>query len=177
MNSNTPKPDIKLPNTENWIDQVTEKARQNMIQHGSCTQSILAAFLDGFELDSPLVMRAAGAMHGGMLTSLTCGVHTGCMMVLGLLMGREKIEQGHDALMPITLSAQKLIRRLNKNLGGHACLGLSGVDFSDLKQAASFRSSPAYEQCLNRVADGARITAGFLKELDDKGELFRVRAN
>jgi hypothetical protein len=76
---------VSLPEGTDWVERVKEKSRDNMVRYHNCTQSILAAFMKEFGLDDPLVISAAGAMQGGMLTSLTCGVHTAGMMVLGLL--------------------------------------------------------------------------------------------
>ena len=168
--------DIKLPQSSDWVARVKEKAYDNMARYGHCTQSILAAFMEEFGIKDSLLFRSAGAMQGGLLLSLTCGVHTASMMVLGLMMGREKLEQGHDGYIPIVMPAQELMNRINSRLGGHSCLELSGVDFTDMSQAMAFMGSEEYEKCLVRVRDGAEETALFLKELEEKGELFRAKA-
>jgi C_GCAxxG_C_C family probable redox protein len=166
---------LPLPTDPAWIDQVAETARRYMIDYGSCAQGVLAAFMEALHLENPLVMSAAGAMHGGMLSSLTCGVHTGSMMVLGLFMGRENVHLGREAFFPIMGPGQELIRRLNKRLGGSVCRELSGVDFTDMKQVAGFRGTANWERCLNRGAEGAEETARLLVELNEQGELFRVK--
>ena len=106
---------VELPNSPEWIDRVREKAFQNMSRHESCAQSILAAFMDELAIEDPRVIRAAGAFHGGVVSSLTCGIHLGGAMVLGLLVGREKLEGGLDGLMPIVVPAQDLVKRLKAN--------------------------------------------------------------
>jgi C_GCAxxG_C_C family probable redox protein len=164
---------VSLPEGTEWISRVRDRAQQNMVRYHNCTQSILGAFMEEFGIDDPLVISAAGAMQGGMLTSLTCGVHTGGMMVLGLLMGREKLDQGIDAMFPIIGPAQKLIQRLNKRLGSHSCRELTGVDFTDLARAMEFYSSEEHEKCFNYVEEGAEEIALFLKELEEAGELFK----
>lgn len=143
------------------------------MRYDSCTQSILAAFMEELGIDDPLVMRAAGAMHGGMLCSLTCGIHTAGMMVLGLLIGREDIKEGMDGLFPVTVPGQQLMTRLNKRIGSHSCKELTGVDFSDLEKAMAFYSSKDHEKCYSLVAEGAEEIALFLKDLEADGDLFR----
>lgn len=167
--------EIILPQSTDWIARSKTKALHNMKQYDSCTQSILAAFMEEFGIEDPLVMRSAGAMFGGMVSSLTCGIHTAGMMVLGLLMGREKMEQGVDGLYPIVFPAQELIKRLNLKLGSHSCMELTGVDFTDLNQAIAFRSSKGYEKCFSRVAEGAKEIGLFLMKLNERGELFRLK--
>ncbi len=168
------KKEIQLPDSQDWVSRMSQTARTNMKEYHSCTQSILAAFMEAVGLDEPWVMRSAGALHGGMLTSLTCGVHTAGMMILGLVMGRERIEEGLDGMMPVLMPAQELMDRLNKVVGGHSCLELTGVDFSDLNQAITFMGSDAYEKCLARVEDGAREIGLFLLNLNERGELFQA---
>jgi hypothetical protein len=94
-------------------------------------------------------------------------------MVLGLLMGRYKVEHGVDGIYPIVLPAQELIARLNKTIGSHSCKELTGVDFSDWEQAARYAASERAQECIPRVADGAEEIALFLKELNERGEIFR----
>ena len=173
MNSKMNHTQIVLPQGDDWISRVKERSSTNMNQYESCTQSLLAPFLEEFGINNPLVMRSAGAMFGGMVSSLTCGIHTAGLMVLGLLMGREKLKEGMDGLFPIVPPAQELIRRLNQRLGSHSCKELTGVDFTDLNQAMAFYASKGRQICISRVGEGAEEIALFLKELNDTGELFR----
>ncbi len=62
-----------------------------MKNYESCSQAILAAFMGVFDVEDPFVMASAGALHGGMMASLTCGIYTSGLMVLGLLIGRTRI--------------------------------------------------------------------------------------
>ena len=164
---------VTLPESPDWVEKVKGKAFQNMSRHESCAQSILAAFLDELGIEAPLVLRAAGAFHGGMVSSLTCGIHAAGAMVLGLLIGREKLEGGLDGLLPIVVPAQELIKRLNKRLGSSSCRELTGVDFTDMEAAIRFYVAGENRKCFDRVAEGAEEIALFLKELEASGQLFR----
>jgi len=164
---------VALPTTPDWVEEVRQRAFHNMSRHESCAQSLLAAFMDGLGLEDPLVLRAAGAFHGGMVSSLTCGIHTAGAMVLGLLMGRERLEAGLDGLLPIVVPMQELIRRLNRRLGSSSCKELTGVDFSDLNAAIGFYVAGENAKCFQRVAEGAEEIALFLRELEATGQLFR----
>ena len=46
--------------------------------------------------------------------------------------------------------------------------------FTDLNKALAFHASREHEKCFTRVADGAEEIALFIKELNQKGELFRL---
>ena len=164
---------VKLPESPDWVERVKEKAYNNMKDKHGCTQVILEAFMDELGMNDPLVIRAAGAFHAGMTSSLVCGIHTGGLMVLGLLMGREDIKLGLDGLMPIITPAQDLINRLDKRIGSSSCKELTGVDFTDAEQAIRFVVTNEIAECHDRVRDGTEEIALFLKELEERGMLFR----
>ena len=165
--------DISLPQEPDWIPRISEKSADNMARFHNCTQSILAAFMKEMGIEDPLVIRSAGAMNAGMLSSLTCGIHTAGIMILGLLMGRESLDEGMDGLFPIIPPAQELISRLNKRLGSHSCRELTGVDFTDAAQAMEFVSANKIEKCFSLVREGAEEIGLLLKDLEGRGELFR----
>jgi C_GCAxxG_C_C family probable redox protein len=173
LNTQTTTQEILLPDGDEWILNVKEKAFGNMKRHDGCAQVIVDAFMQEWGMNDPWVTRSATAFLGGMLSSYTCGVHVAGLMVLGLLIGRENIEEGLDGVFPIAIPGQELIRRLNAKIGSHSCQELTGVDFTDLNDALAFHASKEHEKCLFRVADGAAEIALFIKELNQKGELFR----
>ena len=164
---------VELPQSPDWVERVREKAAHNMKINESCAQSILAAFMEELGIEDPMVIRAAGAFHGGMVSSMVCGIHAAGMMILGMLVGRENLELGLDGLIPIVMPGQELIARLNKRLGSSSCKDLTGVDFTDMEAAISFYATKENEKCIGFVAEGAEEIALFLKELEEKGQLFR----
>jgi C_GCAxxG_C_C family probable redox protein len=166
--------EITLPSDPEWPARIRARAHHIVSHYESCTQSIVAAFMEELGIENPQVLRAAGGMHGGMVSSLTCGIVSAGMMVLGLLLGRENLEEGLDGIFPIVIPGQDLVKRLEKRLGSTSCKEISGVDFTDLGQAMQFMSSGGNAKCFDHVAAGAEEIARFLQELSAKGELFRT---
>lgn len=163
-----------IPDDPQWPQQMKITARDYLKRYDSCTQAILWAFMEALSMKDKMVLRAGGAMQGGMMNSLTCGVHTAGLMILGMLLGREDLETGLDGLMPIVVPSQDLVRMLSRRLGGHSCLDLTGVDFTDLEAALAYKLSPEHDRCINRVEDGAETIARCLQELQGRGDLFRT---
>ena len=163
---------ITIPQGDRWVGDVARAAQAYKASAASCTQAIVAAFLDVFERREPMVLRAATAFTAGMFSSLTCGIHAGGIIVLGLVAGREDITDGLDGLLPVVHPAQEMVRRINRRIGGHDCREMTGVDFTDLEQAMAYHGSPAAEACTRRIHDGAEEIALVLKDLDAAGELF-----
>ena len=100
--------------------------------------------------------------------------HTAGLMILGLLAGRERLESGLDGMMPIILPAQRMVKTLADRIGGHSCLDMTGVDFTDLEAAMTYKLSNDHEKCVDRVGEGARAIAEVLQDMNARGELFRV---
>jgi len=165
-----------IPSDPQWPVRMNTTAVGYLRRFDSCTQSILWAFMEALQMKDRMVLRAGGAMQGGMMCSLTCGVHTAGLMILGMLMGREDLDSGLDGLMPIVAPSQDLVRRLTRQVGGHSCLEMTGVDFTDLEAALAYKLSGEHEQCVARVGDGAEAIARFLQQLTSEGGLFRTNA-
>jgi arsenite methyltransferase len=160
-----------LPDGDGWIQDVRQQAAENMTRNGNCTQSIVAAFAELLDLDNNRVLKAASGFMGGMVSSLTCGVHSAGVIVLGMIMGRERLEEGRDGLLPMVFPTQELIRRLNARLGSHSCRELTGTDFTDLEQAKAYYTSDEHQKCIARVANGAEETAKLIKDKYSAGEI------
>ncbi len=161
-----------LPEGDGWIQDVRQKAEENMTRYDNCTQSIVAAFAEVLDMEDNGVFKAASGFLGGMVSSLTCGIHSAGVMVLGMIMGRERLEDGLDGILPMVFPTQELVRRLNGRLGSHSCRELTGVDFTDLEQAMAYLSSDGHQKCIARVADGAEEIAKLIKEKYSAGEIF-----
>ena len=165
---------IRIPGDPQWPASMKVRCMDYVRRYDSCSQSILWAFMESLDLQDRQVLRAGGAMQGGMMHSLTCGVHTAGLMILGLLVGRERLESGLDGLMPIVEPAQHMVATLNHRLGSHSCREMTGVDFTDLETALTFKLSGDHERCVARVGDGAEAIAGQLQGMAARGELFRL---
>ena len=170
----TRKHTYMVPKDPLWPEKMKTRSMTYLKRYDSCTQSILWAFMEAFDMQDRMVLRAAGAMQGGMMSSLTCGVHTAGLMVLGILVGRERLESGLDGMMPIIMPAQDMVKTLTDHLGGDSCLEMTGVDFTDLEAAMIYKLSDDHQKCVDRVGIGAQVIAALIQDLDLKGELFGV---
>ena len=165
-----------VPMDPQWAADMKQRAVDYLRRYDSCSQAILWAFMEALQMKDHMVLRAGGAMQGGMMSSLTCGVHTAGLMILGMLLGREDLDSGLDGLMPIIVPGQDLVRLLTRQIGGHSCLDMTGVDFTDLEAALAYKLSDDHEECVARVGAGAEVIARFLQKLSTEGGMFRLRA-
>ncbi len=84
---------------------------QTLFDEGyACSQSVLLAFANHFELDKTTAKRISATFGGGMgRLRETCGAVTGGFMVLGLAFGNEEPND-----MDTKLNSYKKVRKLNK---------------------------------------------------------------
>jgi len=74
------------------IKRVKEKAYE-YDKYSSCSQSVLLAIQEEFSIGNKESLKAATALAGGVARQgETCGALIGAIMALGLVIGREKIE-------------------------------------------------------------------------------------
>jgi hypothetical protein len=71
VSNNITIPDIILPDGDEWIARVREKAFENMKRYDGCSQVIEDAFMQEWGLHDPLATRSASAFLSGMLSSYT----------------------------------------------------------------------------------------------------------
>ena len=49
-----------IPTHSEWPTRVGDRAERNVREHQSCTQAILAAFMEDLGIDDPMLLRSAG---------------------------------------------------------------------------------------------------------------------
>ena len=92
--------------TERSPEAIAERASQLATDYEKtctgCAQSAVAGLLDAFEIDSEDVFKAASGLADGIgLTGDgSCGALTGCAMVIGLVLGRERKDH-RDMMKPM----------------------------------------------------------------------------
>lgn len=96
----------------NSKDEIVSKAQALFDEGYACSQSVLLAFADQFNLDERTAKLISSTFGGGMgRLRDKCGAVTGGFMVLGLAMGNE---QPRD--MDTKLHAYRKVRELNKQV-------------------------------------------------------------
>jgi len=84
------------------IQRVTRKALENDFYAG-CSQSVLGALQEEFGIGNKESFKAATVLSGGIARQgETCGAIIGALLALGLVIGRERMEdeETYQAMMP-----------------------------------------------------------------------------
>ena len=98
---------------EERIQRVKRKALEYDMNYSGCSQSVLGALQEEFGIGDNESFKAATVLSGGIARQgETCGVIIGILLALGLLIGREKIEdiEAYKAMMEPSIEVRNRFR-------------------------------------------------------------------
>ena len=101
-----------MPTSEERIQRVKRRALENDF-HSGCSQSVLGALQEEFGIGNKESFKAATALSGGVARQgETCGAIIGALLALGLVIGREKMEneEAYKAMMPPAIAVRTKFR-------------------------------------------------------------------
>jgi len=131
----------------------------------ACSQAILAAFADRFDLSRDVALKMASSLAGGMGgQGLACGAVTGALLVIGLHSGRvdpddQATRDRNDELV------KRLFVRFQEAHGSLVCNELIGIDMTDLEQKNQAKDDGVFERvCPDLVRRAAEITLELITE-------------
>ena len=146
------------------LKKVTEKALQILLQSGNCAQTSFLVLQEQFNLDNGKILKALTPFPGVALRGETCGAVIGSLMALGLVFGRDNIDDmpGYVRSLP---PARKFCRQFEKEQGSTMCgdileakLGKK-YNLANPIESAMYLSSGGPEKCAEVVASAVRIAA------------------
>ncbi|MHC4925786.1 MAG: C-GCAxxG-C-C family protein [Planctomycetota bacterium] len=127
----------------------------------SCSQSVLAAFADMFDVDLQAALKIASGFGGGMgQMSETCGALTGAMMVLGLKYGTDN-PTDKTAKLQNYRKVRELSAEFKLRAGSQTCRDLLGFDMSTADGQLAAKQPGAFHDC----PDYVRIAAEIVQEM------------
>ncbi|MBA7580745.1 hypothetical protein ES708_22639 [subsurface metagenome] len=111
---------IDMPKNDEIIQKVKAKAHANDKHSSGCSQSVLGALQQELGIGDKESFKAATVLSGGLRRGETCGALIGGLMGLGLVIGREKMEDTntyHKALSVSDEISDRFKEELQKQFG------------------------------------------------------------
>jgi C_GCAxxG_C_C family probable redox protein len=143
--------------------QARKKAYDYELKCHGCSQAVLLTFQELLGLEDELTFKAAGPLCAGLGMGRACGALTGGVMVLGMMYGRSRIQDGLNGLLPGMGIAQRLVQRFEKEFGTTACSEISKIkDWTDFKAVMQAVNDPEF---IKREAEVVGKTAEMVAEL------------
>ncbi len=149
---------------EDRLVALAQKARDTLAYSGNCAQTSFAVLQEEFDLDGRAILKALTPFPGIALRGETCGGIVGCLLALGLVYGRDELDdwKGYISSLP---PARRFCRRFEEEHGSTACatileakLGRS-FNLADPAEAAEYVSAGGPQQCGEVIAGAVQIAA------------------
>jgi C_GCAxxG_C_C family probable redox protein len=156
---------------EDVLNQLDQKVKEILEVSGNCAQTSFVALQQQFELDGSTITKALTAFPGIALRGETCGAVTGSLMALGLLFGRDRLDDPFGFTTALRL-ARKFCRQFESELGSTMCNRIVESQFgkkynlADPAESAAWMADSALERCGAVISKGVRIAAAII--LDQK---------
>jgi len=160
----------RVPNAE-LLKRVEESAYNYEKAYHGCSQCVLQAIQDHLKVGDEATFRSASALAGGVaLMGDSCGARVAGMMTLGLVSGRQKIED-FPQLASSFVQARTLYARFREEFGSCLCRDVMTTQigrFYDLAtEYQQFQEAGGYERCSRVVAKTARMAADLILAAQD----------
>lgn len=155
--------------TEELLNSVGEKARRVLLRSGNCAQTSFLVLKEQFNLDGGGIAKALTPFPGIALRGETCGAVVGSLMALGLVFGRDNIEDMPGYLRSLP-PARKFCRQFEKEQGTTMCGAIlegkmgKRYNLANPIDSALYFSSGGPEKCAEVVESAVRIAAEILLE-------------
>jgi C_GCAxxG_C_C family probable redox protein len=155
----------RVPNAE-LLKRVEESAYNYEKAYHGCSQCVLQAIQDNLKVGDEATFRSASALAGGVaLMGDSCGALVAGMMTLGMVFGRQKIED-FPQLASSFVPARTLYVRFREEFGSCLCRDVMTTQlgrFYDLAtEYRQFQEAGGYERCSRVVAKTARMAADLI---------------
>ena len=153
------------------LDRVEESAYNYEKAYHGCSQCVLRPIQDHLNVGNEATFRSASALAAGVaLMGDSCGALIAGMMALGLVFGRERIED-FPALAGSMVPARALYTRFREEFGSCLCRDVMTTQlgrFYDLAtEYQQFQEAGGYERCSRVVAKTARMAADLILAAED----------
>ena len=172
----------ELPKAE-IMKELDKRVDEKLALSGHCAQTSFAVLDEQFQLGGGATLKALTPFPGIALRGETCGAIIGCLMALGLVYGRDDLEDSSgffNSLPP----ARDFCRRFEQQIGSTNChdileseLGES-FDLSKQLDFQKYLECGGLDSCTSLIRDGVRIAAEIILEQEtpdpDQGVMLTV---
>lgn len=146
------------------VEYYKTKAKELFLSGCNCTQSVVGAFAEDFDIDKRTLMMLVSPFGGGMgRLREVCGTVSGMFFVAGLIYGySEPGDNGKKAALYAKI--QELAALFREKNGSIICREILGLGAGEDKPTPEKRTAEYYKKrpCPDLCADAAGIIAQFI---------------
>ena len=114
--------DVHMPG-EDRLSALAQEVRDTLALSSNCAQTSFAVLQQEFALEGGTILKALTPFPGIALRGETCGAVAGCLMAIGLVYGRDRLDdwKGYIASLP---PSRRFCRRFEEVHGSTSCANL-----------------------------------------------------
>jgi C_GCAxxG_C_C family probable redox protein len=128
-----------------------QRARDTLLQCGNCAQASFAALQDAFDLEGEQVLKALTPFPGIALRGETCGAVVGSLMAIGLVFGRERLDDWPGFIVSLR-PARRFCLEFEKTQGSTIC-----ADLLEARMGRSYNLAHPGEALIYANAGGSQV--------------------
>lgn len=160
--------------TENEIDLIVQKAVALFKEGYNCSQSVVCAWAEYYNVPAELMAKIASSFGGGIgRMRETCGAACGMFILAGLETGSTdpKDQAGKGATYKVVQELAARFKECNGSINCGELLGLREIKEDKITHEPQARNAEYYKKrpCVEMVASAARIYGKFLAERQQRG--------
>jgi len=108
---------------EDRLNRLSHKVSKSLDRSKNCAQTSFAVLQEEFDLEGGSILKALTPFPGIALRGETCGAVIGCMMAIGLVYGRDDLDNWKGYLKSLPPS-RRFCRRFENEYGSISCADL-----------------------------------------------------
>lgn len=154
---------------EDELSRLTQKVKDTLDVSKNCAQTSFAALQQEFDIDGNQILKALTPFPGIALRGETCGAVIGCLMAIGLVHGRDDLDdwKGYLASLP---PSRRFCRRFEEEHGSTACADIlenkmgKRYDLANRVDALKYAAAGGKKTCGKVITSAVHIAAELIKE-------------
>lgn len=147
---------------EDRLSALGQKVRDTLALSGNCAQTSFAVLQQEFGLEGGTILKALTPFPGIALRGETCGAVVGCLMAIGLVYGRDQLDdwKGYIASLP---PARRFCRRFEEAHGSTSCANLLEAklgrrfNLADLGESLEYVAAGGPQACGEIITSSVQI--------------------
>lgn len=147
----------------------TQKVREVLDRSKNCAQTAFVVLQNEFDLEGEPILKALTPFPGIALRGETCGAVIGCLMALGLVYGRDDLDDWKGYLKSLPPS-RRFCRKFEEEHSSIACAEILEVkhgrsyDLANRVNALKYAAAGGQKTCGKIVESAVQITAEIIEK-------------
>lgn len=149
------------------LSAIAERARDTLALSGNCAQTSFAVLQQELDLGGEAILKALTPFPGIALRGETCGAVVGCLMAIGLVHGRDSLDDWRGFVACLG-PARLFCRQFEESNGSTSCADILEAklgrrfNLADRDESRQYVAAGGPQACGDMIAGAVQIAAGII---------------